>query len=201
MISTYLLKIQQMILKISAVIAFLMGVVVALFFSGFLYFILTLEQDMYDRTTVADGIVVLTGGQGRVSFGVSLLKSGLGKRLFISGVHKGVSPQMLVNTQDMKPEDIIYLGHETLGYTAQDTIGNAAETQTWIKHHHIRSLRLVTADYHMKRSLLELRHLVPDITVIPTPLKVIHDFNEASLKILWGEYIKLMVRYCKIKGL
>ena len=34
----------------------------------------------------------------------------------------------------------------------------------------LRSLRLVTAAYHMPRSLLEFRHAMPEIEIVPHPV-------------------------------
>jgi uncharacterized SAM-binding protein YcdF (DUF218 family) len=33
-----------------------------------------------------------------------------------------------------------------------------------------KSLRLVTANYHMPRSLLEFRHAMPDLEIVPHPV-------------------------------
>jgi uncharacterized SAM-binding protein YcdF (DUF218 family) len=33
-----------------------------------------------------------------------------------------------------------------------------------------RSLRLVTANYHMRRSLLEFRHAMPGVSIVPHPV-------------------------------
>lgn len=57
-----------------------------------------------------------------------------------------------------------------LGYEAGDTIGNAAETALWMRKEGFRSVRLVTANYHMPRSLLEFSHAMPGVTVIPHPV-------------------------------
>ena len=50
------------------------------------------------------------------------------------------------------------------------TIGNADETQLWMTAENYRSLRLVTANYHMPRSLLLFHKAMPDIVIIPHPV-------------------------------
>jgi uncharacterized SAM-binding protein YcdF (DUF218 family) len=57
-----------------------------------------------------------------------------------------------------------------LGRTATDTIGNAREVAAWARTHQVRSLILVTDNYHMPRSLLEVTPLVPDVRVTPWPV-------------------------------
>ena len=43
-----------------------------------------------------------------------------------------------------------------------------------------RSLRLVTSGYHLPRSLLEFRHAMPDVTLIPHPV-----FSESVKQERW----------------
>ncbi|KAF0118990.1 MAG: hypothetical protein FD149_284 [Rhodospirillaceae bacterium] len=121
------------------------------------------EMDMH-----TDAIVVLTGGSVRVKTGIALLRSGRGTRLFISGVHADVDLADLTRSIDETPED---LGERiTLGYAAGDTIGNAAETAAWMQANGYVSLRLVTAAYHMKRSVLEFQRVMPGVRITPHPV-------------------------------
>src|SRR3546814_14678895 len=61
-----------------------------------------------------------------------------------------------------------------LGYEADNTRGNAVETAAWMKDQDFTSLRLVTATYHMPRSLLEFRRPMPDIEIVPHPVFTQH---------------------------
>lgn len=116
-----------------------------------------------------DAIVVLTGGAGRVSEGLSLLAAGSGRKLFVSGVYRGVDVQALLKLAQRAPGDLECC--IALGYAADSTRGNAAETVEWVTREGFKSIRLVTASYHMPRSLLEFRHALPsEITVIPHPV-------------------------------
>ncbi|MFT5487595.1 MAG: uncharacterized SAM-binding protein YcdF (DUF218 family) [Paracoccaceae bacterium] len=116
-----------------------------------------------------DAIVVLTGGAGRVSEGLSLLAAGSGQKLFVSGVYRGVDVQALLKLAQRAPGDLECC--IALGYAADSTRGNAAETVEWMAREGFKSIRLVTASYHMPRSLLEFRHALPaEITVIPHPV-------------------------------
>lgn len=116
-----------------------------------------------------DAIVVLTGGAGRVSEGLSLLAAGSGRKLFVSGVYRGVDVQALLKLAQRAPGDLECC--IALGYVADSTRGNAAETAEWIAREGFKTIRLVTASYHMPRSLLEFGHALPSgIRVVPHPV-------------------------------
>lgn len=116
-----------------------------------------------------DAIVVLTGGAGRVSEGLSLLAAGSGQKLFVSGVYRGVDVQALLKLAQRAPGDLECC--IALGYAADSTRGNAAETVEWMTREGFKSIRLVTASYHMPRSLLEFRHaLSPQIVIVSHPV-------------------------------
>jgi uncharacterized SAM-binding protein YcdF (DUF218 family) len=161
---------------------------------GFFVYVWTLAKEPSDHTTVVDGIVVLTGGQGRIASGLVLFKKGLGRHFFISGVHKGVQAKQLARHQSLPSELHDYLQDSHLGYDAQNTIENAIETAAWIKNHKIASIRLVTADYHIRRSVLEFERLAPGLQVIAHPVHTIKVLNRYTAKLLWREYIKLSIR-------
>ena len=116
----------------------------------------------------ADTIIVLTGGRERVETGLDLLKNGYGKKLLISGVHPGLTlDHLLANagvSADMRACCI------TLGHAASSTFGNAEETRAWLAQEGYHSLRLVTANYHMPRSLIIFRAALPEATILPYPV-------------------------------
>ncbi len=106
-----------------------------------------------------DAIVVLTGGAGRVREGLRLLDAGLGKKLLVSGVHGAVDVRELLRAARQAPGNLeccIVVDH-----AAGSTRGNARETAGWMRREGYRSLRLVTASYHMPRSLLEFGSALP----------------------------------------
>ncbi|MBT3307659.1 MAG: YdcF family protein [Alphaproteobacteria bacterium] len=120
-----------------------------------------------DAETRTDAIVVLTGGSRRLEKGLDLLSRGLAENLFVSGVYQGIDVRKLLKILKRKPEDLenrISIG------IAENTTGNATETMAWMEMRHYRSLRLVTADYHMPRSLLEFRYAMPARTIIAHPV-------------------------------
>ncbi|HRC26078.1 MAG TPA: YdcF family protein [Alphaproteobacteria bacterium] len=116
-----------------------------------------------------DAIVVLTGGGGRVLTGLRLFAAAGGGDLFISGVNPSVKAEEIVKMwtgPGALPACCI-----TLGYEAGDTNGNAAETAQWIRAREFRSIRLVTASYHMTRALLLFRRTMPDVDILPFPVR------------------------------
>jgi uncharacterized SAM-binding protein YcdF (DUF218 family) len=128
-----------------------------------------------DRSTPAadpprsDGIVALTGASGeRVEAALELLEAGKAQRLLISGVGQHVTRRQLqiVTGADLPVYDCCV----DLGFKAANTVGNAAETASWAKAHHFRTLILVTADYHMPRARLELKAALPDVRIVPYPV-------------------------------
>ncbi len=137
-----------------------------------------------------DAIVVLTGEDNRLSASVALLKDGLADRVFISGVHNDVHADQLVRLLDTEASDLdccIEVGH-----VATNTRGNAWETADWIEVEQIGSIRLVTSNYHMPRSLLEFRRVIPHIDIVPHPI----DSNLVVLNPWYGSLasVSLMAR-------
>ena len=120
-----------------------------------------------DETTRTDAIVVLTGGSGRLNVGLDLLSRNLAELMFVSGVYRGLDVRKLLQVvyQDApRLETRINIGN------AINTRENAEETAEWIAPKKIRSLRLVTAAYHMPRSQLEFKNLMPGIKIIAHPV-------------------------------
>jgi len=120
------------------------------------------------RAAATDAIVVLTGGSLRLQSGIDLLRAGKGRKLFVSGVNQQVDLDDLLGVSGPAPDwarCCIVLGHE-----ADDTFGNAQETAQWIRGQDFHSLRLVTAWYHMPRSLLEFDRAMPEIDIVAHPV-------------------------------
>lgn len=115
-----------------------------------------------------DAVVVLTGGSGRLPTGLELLKAGVAKKLFVSGVYESVDVKELLRLSQLSPDRVECC--VVLGYAAADTVGNAFETADWMEEQGYRSLRLVTANYHMRRSLLEFAMAAPKAHVVPHPV-------------------------------
>jgi uncharacterized SAM-binding protein YcdF (DUF218 family) len=141
---------------------------VVLWFIGLMWFGAALPNAVGNAAGKTDAIVVLTGGSGRLSQGLDLLARHQARKLFVSGVYRGIDVAKLLDIGQQSPDE--FRCCVTLGYEADDTEGNAIETAAWMKQQKFKSLRLVTANYHMPRSLIEFRHAMPAIEIVPHPV-------------------------------
>ena len=165
----------------------------AFWFVGLVWFVTPPAAE--DRPAITDAIVVLTGGSQRLQSGIELLLEGRGRELFVSGVNQGIELNELLRVSGNPPEWVsccIALGHE-----ADNTLGNARETAQWVQRNGFRSLRLVTAWYHMPRSLLEFDRAMPEIEIIAHPVfpdEVRHHWwaARATAILLVSEYDKYL---------
>lgn len=167
----------------------------AAFLGGFAVFaahIASLEPP--SELASADGIVVLTGGQSRLDSGVDLLKAGKGKRLLISGVNpKARLEDLRLATGG---EEQLFDCCVDIDRAALNTIGNAEESAKWAAANTYGSIIVVTNNYHMPRSLLEMRRILPKADLQPypvvnTPLRSNVWFSKPdALRVLATEYSK-----------
>ncbi len=81
------------------------------------------------------------------------------ERLLISGVNPQIRRESLCKLSGLDEEKFNCC--VDLDYAA-DTIGNATETRRWAEALHYNRLIVVTASYHMPRSLAELARVMPD---------------------------------------
>jgi len=145
-----------------------LGAVAVAWTGGLFWFVREIPDHVADTTTRTDAIVVLTGGSERLSAGLALLKAKLADKLFISGVHRGVDVAELLRLSQQEPEEMNCC--ITLGYDAEDTVGNARESAVWMAKNGFHSLRIVTANYHIPRGLMEFSRVLPKTKMIPNPV-------------------------------
>jgi len=114
----------------------------------------------------ADGIVALTGPSSeRVDAAIRLLENGKGDRLLISGVNRQVQKAEL---KAVTPgSNRLFACCVDLGFEAENTMGNAREIGRWARANGYDSLIVVTSDYHMPRSLVEIRSALPGVELTP----------------------------------
>jgi|HigsolmetaAR203D_1030402.scaffolds.fasta_scaffold00228_32 uncharacterized SAM-binding protein YcdF (DUF218 family) len=152
-------------------------------------------QEPDDRRT--DAIVVLTGGSERLPTGLDLLSRNRAEKLFVSGVYAGVEVAELLRLSRQAPEELACC--IVLGYAAGDTRGNAIETAEWLRAEGYGSVRLVTSNYHMARSLLEFRRVLADVAILPHPVKphnvLLDDWwrRPGTASLIVSEYNKFLV--------
>jgi uncharacterized SAM-binding protein YcdF (DUF218 family) len=145
-------------------------------------------------TRHAEGAVALTGGADRISDAVELLAAGHADRLLITGVNPSTTRgEILKQTPAARTLIDCCIA---LGYDAADTVGNAAETERWVRANHIRSLIVVTSNYHMPRALAEMGSVLPGVELVAYP--VISDHTRAQAWWTDGPSARFIVwEYCK----
>lgn len=164
--------------------------------AGFFAFSSLVTSSADGNIRSGDAIVVLTGGDARIPEAVKLLTQGKGHRLLISGVNPVTTRSELAS---LAPNSKRWFRCcIDVGQEARDTVGNAAETKEWAKKRGFKSLVVVTAAYHMPRSLAELRRALPDVAFIPYPVRPrnlhLDEWwsHQGSLQLLAMEYMKFV---------
>jgi uncharacterized SAM-binding protein YcdF (DUF218 family) len=115
---------------------------------------------------------VLTGDEERISAAVRLLSEGKATRLLISGVNKSTRTPDLVNLNAVSLKEVLFFYCcVDLDKRALNTEANALETTLWARRRGFKSLIVVTSNYHMPRTLMELRQAMPEVKLMPYPVK------------------------------
>jgi uncharacterized SAM-binding protein YcdF (DUF218 family) len=161
-----------------------LSLLLVVWFFGFVWFAIALPQPLADATT--DAIVVPTGGSGRIPRGLILLEEGAANKMLVTGVDREVKPREFAAAYQV-PDELMDCC-VALGFSALNTRGNARETARWAADNQVRSIRLVTSDWHMRRAARELG------TTLPSDTRLVRDAvrTEPSLWILFLEYHKLL---------
>ena len=167
-------------------------VVLAAWFVGFCFFTKQIYSYPQDNESKTEAIIVLTGGKNRITEAGKLYNRKLGDKLFISGVNEQVSLGQIERRNEIKLKS---KSKVELGQKARDTIGNAEESVEWINQNHIDSVRLVTSNYHIPRSLLEFKSRLPDLEIIAYP--VYSENVQKQWWKSWGSFVLLTSEYNK----
>jgi uncharacterized SAM-binding protein YcdF (DUF218 family) len=154
------------LVKFTGLVLLLIGGAVV---AGFLQFAERVaEMTVPAADTRGDAIVVLTGGYQRIERAIDLLRRGAGERLLISGVNPSTTGGEIRRLT--KSSKALFSCCVDIGHDAIDTVGNANETARWIRERGYKRVFLVTNNYHMPRSLLELHRVDPETEFIPYPV-------------------------------
>ena len=171
-------------------------------FLGFLGFVYSLDRFEQPPETRADGIVAMTGGAQRIGDAIDLLAKGYAKRLLISGVNENTSRDQIarLNPGQRRLFDCCV----DLDYRARNTIGNAIETRRWAERNGFDALIVVTSNYHMPRTLVELDHALPNLQKIPYPVAATIDphewwHNPSVARVIFTEYLKFLAVWLRTR--
>ena len=154
---------------------------------GFIWFAMFLPRPVIEPVRT-DGVIALTGGGGRIPHALRVIERGSSKRLLVSGVDREVRPREFA--AEYKVPDELMTCCVMLGYDAVDTRTNALEAARWVKENNLRSVRLVTTDWHMRRAAFDLAEELPPRTIMVRDAVP----SRPSFRILFLEYNKLVAR-------
>jgi uncharacterized SAM-binding protein YcdF (DUF218 family) len=179
-----------------------LGIVAAIaWIVGLFGFAASIPSAVMDEASRNEGIIVLTGGSGRLQTGLRLLAEGKAKKLFVSGVYQGIDVSKLLEMSRHSPEELSCCVE--IGHSAGNTAGNAAESAAWMRQQGYGSARIVTSSYHMPRSLLEFRHAMPKATLVPHPVFPEHVKQSrwwawpGTAALIVGEYNKFILAWSR----
>ena len=163
---------------------------------GFGYTINHLKTDEKQKT---DAIVVLTGGRNRISEAVELLNGGLAEKLLISGVAEETSLEALKKREDV---NVTTSREIILDKKSTNTVENAIEAAAWVKKNQFHSIRLVTSNYHLPRSMAEFRANNRNLIILAHPVysdRVERDWWRSwhSFRLIASEYNKFLYVWLK----
>jgi len=150
-----------------------------------------LLQKNVKPTKPLDAIVVLTGDRGRIDTATELMNKKLAKKLFISGVNKKVSLDLMkkiVHEKGINDEQVEF------GYKSENTFENALEVRDFMQAFEYKSMYLVSSDYHMRRALLEFKSVMPDVKIKVYFTKT----TEKKLGKFFSEYIKYIRSFVRL---
>ncbi len=165
----------------------LVSLAVLVWLLGFLWFAVALPMPHEGGKT--DGVIVLTGGGGRIERGLEALSKGWARQMLVSGVDRDVKPHEFAT--EYKVSGALMQCCITLGFQSTDTRTNANEAARWVATNKFRSVRLITNDWHMRRAQYELGRVMPaGVKVQPDAIR-----SQSSFQTLVLEYHKLLARW------
>ena len=159
---------------------------------GMIGFGYTIYHFKTDETQKTDAIVVLTGGRNRISEAVELLNSGAAEKLLISGVAEETSLEALKKREDV---NVTTSREIILDKKSTNTVENAIEAVSWVKKNNFKSIRLVTSNYHIPRSMAEFRANNRNLKILAHP--VYSDRVEQKWWKSWHSFVLIASEYNK----
>ncbi len=185
---------------IQRLLATLFLLLVFLWVIGFANFLRSIPIHTPGDIVKSDAIIVLTGGPKRLEVGITLLEKGKAALLFVSGVNEKVTRSDILNLFDegkIPKSPKLFNCCITLGYTAENTRGNARESLQWVGDNSLSSIILVTSNYHMQRAYLEFKSQNPNIKITQYPV-----FNGQFRLLSWlihsDKFVLLFLEFHKL---
>lgn len=159
-----------------------------LWLGGFAAFLLLLPKLHTGTPEKADGIIVLTGGPGRVNAGARLLREGFAPNLLISGVHPSVRPRVL--RRQLSLSENLMACCVSLDKMSRNTRMNARRSRIWLDQTQAKSILLVSGRDHLPRGRILLQDAAPDVRFISYAVG-----GNMSLLARFAEYNKFLITW------
>ena len=188
--------------RVRRILAILAGAIIVVWLAGLVSFASALTRER-GEPKAADAIVALTGGDTRLEEAVYLLRLDKGERLLISGVNPATTLEDIKTL--VSGPDFLFDCCIDVERAAANTIGNADEAAQWVLDNDYASLIIVTADYHMPRSLLEFRRAMPDIELIPYSIQSDRIdisrwwYGQSTIRFMASEYNKYIASVIRVR--
>gem|GEM_PF-6055604 len=151
--------------------------------AGLIVFPIMIGQTPTPSWKKTDAIVIFTGEIDREKMAIALYRLGLAPKLHISGRYHGFRPG--------KSPFITF-------DTAETTEKNALLSYDWMVKNHIRSVRLVTSDYHMPRCLIWASQHWKNVEIIPHPIVIKKYTGSRFVTIILLEYYRYIYAILRV---
>lgn len=191
-----------LIRKMFKVIMALLSVFIGAYFIFIAMILLwPVPSDSHDQKY--DGLIVLTGANGRIEKGFTLLDAKTAPRMLISGVQNEIDFNSLVkaNSENLTPdqkESIINHCCISLDYIADTTQTNAIESAKWVYNYDLKKILIITSAVHMPRAYIQYRtYISNDVHIDAYPYYRLNKFELICDKKFWYNSIK---EYFKFYG-
>ena len=151
--------------------------------AGLIVFPIIIGQTRIQSWKKTDAIIIFTGEIAREKTAITLYHRGLAPKLHISGRYhgfrRGKSPFVTFDT-------------------AATTEKNVTLSYAWLMKNHIRSVRLVTSDYHMPRCLLWAHQHWNNIEISPHPIAIPHYKGPRVIIVMLAEYLRYIYALMRV---
>jgi uncharacterized SAM-binding protein YcdF (DUF218 family) len=141
-------------LGLSAVVLFITGT--------FIYFAHAVYGSARLPSAHADAIVALSGDPERIRAAVDLLAKGYGRRLLIAGIDNSAEIAELYPVHRALFDCCVDIDPRSIR-----SIDDAATIRRWALEVRPRSLIVVTSNFHIPRTLLEVGRALPGLHLVP----------------------------------
>ncbi len=183
------------LIKVLKVFKRTLAVLIGVWLLGLFIFLLMIPKPATEAVGDAQAVVVLTGGSNRLETGLKVFIESQAHKILISGVGYKVTKKDILRNF-LKPENRqkINVNDVIIGSIADSTVSNAVEAKIFMDLHKFKSLRLVTSNYHMPRSMLIFSIYMPEYEIIPHPV------GAENISLFDGKAKLIIVEYSKLLG-